>query len=131
MQWQWSIVAVQGGLMLLGFGLCLFLFFSLKHEIRQAEIRREETGRRVEASLQSLKAETESLRAGWQSLEDRSAACASPVVAPPDIHITRRAQALRMYRRGEQPHQIAASLALPIGEVELLLKVHRLMAEGN
>jgi hypothetical protein len=130
MQWQWSIVAVQGGLMLLGFGLCLFLFFSLKDEIRRAEIRREETGRRVEASLQSLKAETEALRAGWQSLEERSGACA-PAISPPDFQVTRRAQALRMHRRGEQPHQIAASLGLSVGEVELLLKVHRLTAAGN
>ena len=45
------------------------------------------------------------------------------------INLSRRSQALRMYRRGETPEQIAASLMVPTGEVRLLLKVHRLVME--
>ena len=45
------------------------------------------------------------------------------------INLSRRSQALRLYRRGETPEQIAASLMVPTGEVRLLLKVHRLVME--
>jgi|GEM_PF-1112465 len=44
----------------------------------------------------------------------------------PGMNLTRRAAALRMSRRGEQPEQIAAALKIPRREVELLLKLHRI-----
>jgi len=40
------------------------------------------------------------------------------------INLTKRAQALRMSRRGESVESITAALAVPRNEVELLLKVH-------
>jgi len=40
------------------------------------------------------------------------------------INLTKRAQALRMSRRGESAESITAALAVPRSEVELLLKVH-------
>lgn len=45
------------------------------------------------------------------------------------INLTRRARALSMKRRGEDEHMIAASLNIPAGELDLLLKVDRLMTE--
>ena len=40
------------------------------------------------------------------------------------LNLTRRAQALRMHRRGEAITTIAAALRSPQNEIELLLKVH-------
>jgi hypothetical protein len=40
------------------------------------------------------------------------------------INLTKRAQALRMHRRGESIPTIAAALETPANEIALLLKVH-------
>jgi hypothetical protein len=51
-------------------------------------------------------------------------ACAS---ISPGLNLSKRAQALRMHRRGDPPGQIASVLDLPVQEVELLLKVQRIV----
>ena len=45
----------------------------------------------------------------------------------PSLNLTRRAQALRMRRRGESVESIAAALSAPRNEIELLLKVHEIV----
>jgi hypothetical protein len=35
-----------------------------------------------------------------------------------------------MHRRGESPEHIAAALAMPLGELELLLKVEQIAADA-
>jgi hypothetical protein len=40
-----------------------------------------------------------------------------------ELNLTRRAQALRMRRRGETPATIAAALRVPRNEIDLLLKI--------
>jgi hypothetical protein len=61
-----------------------------------------------------------------------------PAVAPapmltvrPSINLTKRAQALRMRRRGESLESITAALAVPRNEIELLLKVHEMVDGRN
>jgi hypothetical protein len=56
----------------------------------------------------------------------------APVAAPsppwkPGCNLCKRLQALRMRRRGDPPEQIAAALDVPYQEIELLLKVHRIV----
>ncbi len=48
-------------------------------------------------------------------------------VLKPSLNLTRRARVLRMYRRGESAESIAAALATPRNEVELLLKVQQFL----
>ena len=43
------------------------------------------------------------------------------------MNLTRRSQVLRMARRGDNPEQIAAELGLPENEVQLLLKVQKIL----
>ena len=43
------------------------------------------------------------------------------------LNLSKRSHALRMHRRGEGAEQIAAALELPRQEVDLLLKVHRII----
>lgn len=45
---------------------------------------------------------------------------------PASVHLNRRGQVLRLYRRGESPEQIASTLSLSQGEVKLIIKVHQL-----
>jgi hypothetical protein len=47
------------------------------------------------------------------------------------INLTKRAQALRMSRRGESAESITAALAVPRNEVELLLKVQGVVETGR
>ena len=48
-------------------------------------------------------------------------------VLPQQLNLTTRAKALRMYRRGESAASIAAALGSPRNEVDLLIKIQRLM----
>jgi hypothetical protein len=43
------------------------------------------------------------------------------------LNLSKRSQALRLHRRGESPEKIAAALEIPRQELELLLKVHRIV----
>ena len=51
----------------------------------------------------------------------------SPGAARPGLNLSKRSQALRMHRTGENAAQIATKLELPKQEVDLLLKVHRIV----
>jgi hypothetical protein len=50
-----------------------------------------------------------------------------PALPRPCLNLSKRSQALRLHRRGESPEKIAAELQLPRQEVDLLLKVHRIV----
>jgi hypothetical protein len=110
-----------------GVAACLWLFASLKSELRATRSRFK---RRHEETFASL----EALRAALADLDQRMAETekqAGLLVPPPPVlsgfNLGKRSQAVRMARRGETPSQIAAALRLPQGEVELLLKVHQIV----
>jgi hypothetical protein len=46
--------------------------------------------------------------------------------ATQSLNLTRRARALHMRRRGDEPHTIAAALGISHGEVELLIKLDQI-----
>jgi hypothetical protein len=74
----------------------------------------------VEKAVESLSEEVRELRL--------HSAAASPDGTPkPGLNLSKRSQALRMHRRGEPAEQIAATLAVSRQEVDLLLKVHRIV----
>jgi hypothetical protein len=50
---------------------------------------------------------------------------------PSAVNINKRTQALRMVKRGEGPERIAAILNLSPREVDLLVKVERLIAGAS
>ena len=80
---------------------------------------------RLQADLGSLRDSVSGLAA--QLDEIRVAAASGYAAARPGMNLTKRSQVLRMHRRGESPDQIASSLDLPRQEIELLLKVHRIV----
>lgn len=63
-----------------------------------------------------------------QSEMERQMASAT-VAAPhkPSLNLTKRSQALRLYRRGDPAEQIASVLEVPRQEVDLLIKVHEIV----
>jgi hypothetical protein len=50
---------------------------------------------------------------------------------PNSLNLTKRTQALRMYRRGESVSSIAGALMTPQSEVALLLKLNRILEPEN
>jgi uncharacterized protein YlxW (UPF0749 family) len=105
---------------------CVYLFFTLKRAMdawRRESVRERD---RLAEELRALQARLSELEA-----EVAAAAAAKGSLQPPrSINITKRTQALRMVRRGETPERIAAALAMSRREVQLLLKVQKLIAEA-
>jgi hypothetical protein len=66
------------------------------------------------------------------AMADIPAAAPAPMlIVRPSINLTKRAQALRMRRRGESLESITAALSVPRNEIELLLKVHEMVDGRN
>lgn len=124
------------GLGVLAVALCLYLFVTVKAQMRALERcmrrEREELEAQVRVALEAAGDGREALREIEQAVEElREANAARPPTAPPrpGINLNVRSQVLRRHRQGEQPVEIARSLGLPQTEVDLLLKVNRLMME--
>jgi hypothetical protein len=124
----------QYGMAAAGLIAGLFQFLALKVELsalkRSGETARDElTGR--------LK-ETEAALANLRETAAETAAEAGERNTPqgPALNLTRRTQALRMYRRGETVETIAGALRTPRNEIQLLIKLQELnerpsLSEGS
>ena len=119
------VAAAACGLLLGASALGAFAAWQVRRLWSEAGRRRQENDlqgaavREIERRIEALAARIEEARA-------------VPVPqAPPmgrgGLNLSRRSQALRLHRRGEPPARIAAELAIPQQEVELLLKVHEIV----
>ncbi|HSW50527.1 MAG TPA: hypothetical protein VLH09_10145 [Bryobacteraceae bacterium] len=130
MSWDWVLhPALQLGLQAAGLALCLHLFLSAKQEARRGDRRAAEHRRKVDGALQSVEQAVEQIRSGLAEVSELATKLVEPPPAASGLNLTKRSQALRMHRRGESPEHIAAALAMPLGEVELLLKVEQIGAD--
>ena len=110
-----------------GIIVCVYVFISLKREISALERKVEENEARLGAALQGLQPELSSLRQGIQEAEQRAGVLVPPAPPKSGLNLNKRSQALKLYRRGELPEKIAAALGLPRREVDLLLKVQKIV----
>jgi hypothetical protein len=106
---------------------CIVLFLSLKLELRRQS--GSSGSRQVEETVDGLSAAFEQIRA---RLEDamQPRVVTSGWSASPSINLTRRGQVLRLSRRGDTARQIASSLGMRKGEVDLIIKVHQMVLSG-
>lgn len=129
LEWLLNPMTVYG-IAAAGLLLALVLFVSIKREMAKARVL-SQTADKLRSSDESivrgLGAEIESLRATLRNLE--AAPPARPSAA--GINLTKRAQALRMHRRGETVPSIAAALETPANEIALLLKVQALTGDAQ
>jgi hypothetical protein len=121
LDWLVSPVTQYG---IIGTGLlgCLGLWIAVKRELRTVRSRLANSRESIDMGLQNLSSALEEVR-NLQKADP-------PPAMPKDgfsLNLTKRAQALRMYRRGETVASIAAALQTPSTEIELLLKVDRLL----
>ena len=131
----WISPPLAAGALMAVLGLSLYLIATVKVRARSATTGHEG---HLHAEIGELRKRMDELAARQRvpasegERESERSACenAPPAVAlRSGINLSRRSQALRLYRRGETPEQIASSLMVPTGEVRLLLKVHRLVME--
>jgi predicted PhzF superfamily epimerase YddE/YHI9 len=120
MQLDWILTPMaQYGFLALALAGCLALFLSLKREMAVAL-------RSFTKSRESAAASAASLAAGLAALRQEMETTEAASLTGQKLNLTRRAQALRMQRRGESPATIAAALRLPRNEIDLLLKIQKL-----
>ena len=81
----------------------------------------------VQAEVQSMRQTIEGLTAQVQDAQQQPRMMAVPGIPKPGLNLSKRSQALRMHRRGDPADQIAAALDIPLQEVDLLLKVHKIV----
>jgi hypothetical protein len=66
-----------------------------------------------------------------QAVKEPEPIAPPPVPTPdlsPSLNLTKRARALRMYKRGETAETIAASMRAPQNEIQLLLRVEQMLS---
>jgi len=104
---------------------CIALFLSLKLELRR---RSGESGGRhqVEETVDGLSVAFEQIRKRLEEAMQPQAAT-SAWSGNPSVNLNRRGQVLRLSRRGDTARQIASTLGLRKGEVDLIIKVHQMV----
>lgn len=122
--------AVICSLGLAGVGLSVLALFQAQSAARILERRVRARQAGLEAALQSTQQGMDGLAAEVRDLQRQPAAAAMPALPRACLNLSTRSQALRMHRRGDAPPQIAAALEVPLQEIELLLKVHRIVLEN-
>lgn len=80
--------------------------------------------------LNPLRETVDLLASQIRDLRSHPQGIAQAAVPKSGFNLGKRSQALRMHRRGEASEQIATALELPRQEVELLLKIHRIVIQN-
>jgi hypothetical protein len=113
--------------------LVLGVLLGLNQRIRQLRARTGNQEKTLETETTRLSAEIVLLKSQIQELEqsDKSVAgTAAPGAAPAtgtSVNNTLRSKVLKMHRLGQSPDRIAGALRVPKGEVDLLVKVHKIV----
>jgi hypothetical protein len=123
------LLAPLYGFALAGIALILIVCFCAKRArpgARPLALRQQE----MESSLQALRQTVEAL--AGQASDHREQPSPSAVPTPPmaGLNMTKRSQALRMHHKGDTAERIADILNIPLQEVDLLLKVNRIIVKN-
>lgn len=113
---------------LLGAGIILFLILDMKRTQQEFQTRWNKRQQTVQSEIGRLRGVIQQLETRLEDAERLSASQANTDPKITSINLNRRAQAIRLYRRGETPEKVAGSMNLPRREAELLFKVHRILA---
>jgi hypothetical protein len=120
-------LAILSGLVLAAVALSFFGLVRAKALVRDAEKRGKVGQQQCEAVLESLRESQNSLTVELREIRQQTPIAVGSTPAKSGLNLTKRSQAIRMHRRGDPPDRIAAALDIPLQEVDLLLKVHRIV----
>ncbi len=114
------------GLLLAGSAAGFLAVFRARGLVETAERRRRLAQTELEAGVLELRRRLEGLATQMEEIRSLPH-FTTPPAAKSGMNLSRRSQALRLYRRGEPADRIAQELGLPVQEVELLIKVHEIV----
>ena len=120
-------LSILCGLILCATAISLFAVNRAYCLLREMNGRGRDRHSQSDAGLQSVRDSLEALAAQLHDLQNHPPVAPTPGLPKPGLNLSKRSHALRMHRHGEGAEQIAAALDLPRQEVELLLKVHRIV----
>ena len=82
---------------------------------------------RIQAESAQVSGRLTALTRRLDELETSLPATVAPAVSGSSVNSTIRSKALKMHRLGQSPERIADTLRVPRGEVDLLVKAHRIV----
>jgi hypothetical protein len=121
-----DLTLIHYAVLIMTLGLSVSLFLTVKRDLRVTETRHLRQAEQLRAKVEELAGELETLRKELEVMEQKSDPAASVART---LGSGTRIQALRMIKNGEASEYIAATLGLPRTEVELLIKVQRVLAD--
>jgi hypothetical protein len=80
-----------------------------------------------QAATAALQRALDGLAARVEGLREQAPVASLPPVPRSGLNLCKRSQVLRMHRQGDPPERIATALEVPLQEVDLLIKVHRIV----
>jgi hypothetical protein len=113
--------------------LVLAILLGLNQRVRELRARAGKQDKALETETARLSAEIAELKGKILELEqaDNSLSSATAAAAPGatgnSVNNTLRSKVLKMHRLGQSPDRIAGALRVPQGEVDLLVKVHKIV----
>jgi hypothetical protein len=119
--------AMLCGLALAGLAASLFGVFWMQRVAGAAAHRAKARQAENEAAIEAVRTELEACARQLREIRQDPPKTAAFSVPQPGMNVSKRSQALRMHRRGDTPEQVASTLGVPLQEIELLLKVHRIV----
>jgi hypothetical protein len=118
-------LAAAAGFLFAGAAVAVFCLWRARELLRMKSSAA--AGPASEAAIEVLQQKLDALEQRVQELRQHGLPAAVPAPPRAGFNLEKRSHALRMHRRGETPPQIASVLELPLQEVELLIKVHRVV----
>ncbi len=120
-------LAALGGVVLVGISVSFLALVRARALLREVEQRGSAGLKEWETTLQAMRQDLSALGAQLGDIEQHPPVTAAPAFFRPGLNLSTRSQALRMFRKGEPPEQIAMALEVPLQEVDLLLKVQHII----
>lgn len=105
----------------------LGLLYGVSRRMRNLRTRLAQCEARVQSETADLMNRIASLKLRLTELEEESPAAANAAPSGCGLDGTMRSKVLKMDRLGQSPERIADALHLPKGEVELLVRVHKIV----
>jgi hypothetical protein len=122
-----AVLCLLTAIALSALAAAVFALFQPRALLRGSAQRAEEDRVAQLAAMDALRSTLDGLAAQVHDLQQSPAPSAAATMQRSGLNLSKRSQALRLHRRGESPEQIAATLDLPLQQIELLIKVHRIV----
>ena len=125
------LLAILCALALTAAACSLFSLVYAKALVRRATQQARDRQTELQSALETAQSSVAELSATVREMGQQPAVvAAAPGLIRPGLNLTVRSQVLRMHRHGENSEKIAKCLSVPRQEVELLLKVHRIVLKS-